>query len=228
MFGSSIAAVAVAAKPYSLHNGYDGAADECNAYTTCNKCIGATAAGSCGWCMGGFVSGNDTTMPTTAQCAGYKDGQAKAFTCAPEFRTANCEGFKCLFQASPPKCVEDPEGEAPSIDSCMAGTQSSAPCKAEQMVKCNHDTKQCETCAAGSSEDCKYTQEQCEAVCAVDHAKCDFKNKQCVKCNFGDANCTMTLGACQSPGVCVDRLMACAIRRQASAKAAIRTRKSAA
>jgi hypothetical protein len=197
--------------PFNIYAGALGASDGCNAFTTCDKCINASAGGlKCGWCMGGTIKYNDTSMPTGMQCGGFQDGQPKAFTCAPEFRTAGCDGYTCDYQQSPPKCMEDPQGKSPTMEACQNGGGQVPACKVQSLTKCNADSKQCEECPAGSTDkDCKYTKDQCDAICAAPHQKCNYATKQCESCEFGkDPNCTMTTGQCgpfcksQTFGIC--------------------------
>ena len=153
-----------------------------------------------------MIKYNDTSMPTGMQCGGYTNGQPPAFSCSPEFRTAGCDGYTCNFAATPPKCKEDPEGAAPTLEACQAGTQQSPPCKVAALTKCNTDTKQCEPCTAGSTDPgCKYTKDACDAICAAPHSKCNYETKKCEPCDFGvDPKCTRTSGSCAAPGVCTD------------------------
>lgn len=60
-------------------------ADACNAFDSCDKCIGEHVAGqTCGWCQGD-VSYPGSTTPSSAHCAG-----ASKFTCSGRYQTTTC------------------------------------------------------------------------------------------------------------------------------------------
>jgi len=76
--------------------------DPCNAFDDCSSCINARDNGTrCGWCMGGNIVYNDTG-DSGKKCGGYVAGQPFEFTCTPDFRTEDCKGFNCQWNATVP------------------------------------------------------------------------------------------------------------------------------
>ena len=163
--------------------------DPCNKYSDCSTCIAAHEGDlSCGWCLGGDIIYN-TTGKSQFKCAGYKEGKAPPFTCTRDFRTEDCSGWSCSWNATNPQCSKTDDGQFSDKASCEKT------CQKTQLARCNLQTKQCETCSGGPN--CTQTQDQCEATCNVPHAKCNLTTHQCVSCDPAtDPDCVDTKGSC--------------------------------
>ena len=88
-----IAALSAFSSASSLVNPF--ATDACNAYTSCNTCIGATTPGGlvCGWCTTP-VHYTNSSAPKY-QCAGSRTGAASGWTCFGVYRTLSCYDYTC-------------------------------------------------------------------------------------------------------------------------------------
>lgn len=95
------------------------ALDQCNTYTTCNSCIGATAGPlACGWCTTP-VQYNDSSAPKY-QCAGSKSGTASGWTCFGVYRTLSCFDYSCDPVSRQCKQAAPGQGGSPTLASCEA------------------------------------------------------------------------------------------------------------
>jgi hypothetical protein len=138
--------------------------------------------------MGGNIAYNDTG-DSGKKCGGFVAGQPFEFTCPTDFRTEDCKGFNCKWNATVPTCTESADGQFSTQAECQKT------CKKQPMQKCNKATKQCETCTAGSPG-CT-TGAECAASCNIQHQKCNYTTRKCESCEPGtDPNCTMSAGEC--------------------------------
>jgi len=105
----------------------DAATDKCNAFPTCNQCIGATAGGlACGWCTTP-VQYNDSSAPKF-QCAGSKAGTASGWTCYGVYRTLSCYDYAC--DPVTKQCKQAAPGSGPAFPtkaSCDKSCASPSP-----------------------------------------------------------------------------------------------------
>ena len=116
---------ALASREIEASNG-----DECNQFSSCNSCIGATVGGNtCGWCTTKVVY-NDSSTPTF-QCAGSRTGQASGWTCYGVYRTLSCYDYACDPVAQQCKEVDpsSPGVKYPTRGSCEQACGAPSPWK---------------------------------------------------------------------------------------------------
>ena len=109
--------------------------DKCNAFSSCDTCIGATAGNiACGWCTEPVIYGNASAAPKF-QCAGWEAGAAHGWKCYGQFRTATCTDFCCDSNGG--GCSECAAGKSgfPTKDMC----ESTCPAHPPTDFPCDFD-----------------------------------------------------------------------------------------